>query len=53
MLAYNPSQRITAQEALNDIWIQKNASSNALNANVLKKLTGFYVLNLIFLITEK
>lgn len=47
MLAYNPSQRITAQEALNDVWIQKNASSNALNANVLKKLTGFYVLNLL------
>ena len=45
MLTYNPSQRITAHDALNDPWIQRNAPSSALNPQLLKNLMGFYVIN--------
>ena len=43
MLTYNPKERISALEALNDPWIQKNAPPNQLNMKVLQNLSGFHV----------
>jgi len=43
MLTYNPAQRISAVDAFNDPWIQKNVESNPLNPQVLKNIIGFYV----------
>lgn len=43
MLKYNPRERISAKEALNDSWIQKNAPLNQINTNVLKNLSNFFV----------
>jgi calcium-dependent protein kinase len=43
MLTYNPSFRISAQEALNDPWIQRNAPTAALNPQLLRNIVGFYV----------
>lgn len=43
MLKYNPRERISAKEALNDPWIQKNAPLNQINTNVLKNLSNFFV----------
>jgi calcium-dependent protein kinase len=44
MLKYNPRERMTAKEALNDPWIQKNAPLNQINTNVLKNLSSFFVI---------
>ncbi len=44
MLTYNPLHRISAHEALNDPWIQRNAPNIALNPQVLKNIVGFYVI---------
>lgn len=44
MLTYNPAHRLSAHDALNDSWIQRNAPSSALNDNHLKRLKGFYVI---------
>lgn len=53
MLTYNPSKRISAQEALNDSWIQRNAPNTALNPSVLRNIVGFYVfLNYFYQIWE-
>ena len=35
MLTLNPAKRITAEQAYNDKWIQKNAPSNELNSKSL------------------
>lgn len=43
MLKYNPKERLSAKECLNDPWIQKNAPNVQINTNVLKNLSGFYV----------
>lgn len=44
MLTYNPAHRLSAHDALNDSWIQRNAPSSALNDSHLKRLKGFYVI---------
>jgi calcium-dependent protein kinase len=41
MLKKNPAERISAQEAYENVWIQKNASRNPLNTKVLTNLGGF------------
>jgi len=41
MLKKNPAERISAQEAYDNIWIQKNASRNPLNTKVLANLGSF------------
>lgn len=43
MLTYNAKDRISALEALNDKWIQANASQNQLNVKVLSNLSSFHV----------
>lgn len=43
MLAYNLEERITATEALNNQWIQKNAPNEPLNSTVLQNLSTFHV----------
>ena len=43
MLTYSPAQRISAVDAFNDPWIQKNVESNPLNPKVLKNIIEFYV----------
>lgn len=43
MLTYDPVKRISAQEALNDAWIQKNSSHVPLNTKVLANLGNFAV----------
>ena len=48
MLTYNPNMRISAQEALNDPWIQRNAPSVPLNPQLLRNIVGFYVKKMIF-----
>lgn len=45
MLRKNPAERITAQQAYEDIWIQKNASKNPLNTKVLTNLGSFHSKN--------
>lgn len=45
MLTYNPKERISALEALNDSWIQKNAPQNILNVKVLQNLSSFHAKN--------
>lgn len=45
MLSYNLEQRITAAEALNNQWIQKNAPNEPLNSTVLQNLSTFHVNN--------
>lgn len=42
MLTKDPAQRISAEEAYNDPWIQKNASSQPLNSKALDKLGKFH-----------
>ena len=41
MLTLEPSQRISAEEAYNDPWIQKNTKDQPINAEALKKLGQF------------
>ena len=43
MLAFEPEKRISAQEALNDAWIQKNSINSPLNTKVLANLGNFAV----------
>ena len=43
MLTYNPKDRISAIDALNDKWIQANSSQNQLNVKFLSNLSGFHV----------
>ena len=45
MLKLNPYYRITAQEALNDAWIQNNTNELLLKKKYLKNLSKFSVLN--------
>ncbi|EGR29296.1 protein kinase domain protein [Ichthyophthirius multifiliis] len=42
MLTYDPKKRITALQALNDQWVQKNAPSIPINQKSLQNLAGFY-----------
>lgn len=41
MLTFNPQDRISAREALNDKWIQNNTSGAPLNQKALKNLADF------------
>jgi len=41
MLTFNPADRISAREALNDKWIQNNTSSIPINQKTLKNLADF------------
>ena len=43
MLTYEVDKRISASEALNNEWIQKNAPNEPLNSNVLLNLGNFHV----------
>jgi calcium-dependent protein kinase len=43
LLTYDPDQRITILEALNDPWIQSKASQQPISNNILKNLSNFYV----------
>jgi len=43
MLTFNPQDRISAREALNDKWIQNNTSGAPLNQKALKNLADFSV----------
>ncbi len=43
MLTYDPKERISAPESLNDVWIQKNAPSTPLNPKCLSNLSEFHV----------
>ncbi|CAD8175812.1 unnamed protein product [Paramecium octaurelia] len=42
MLKFDPQQRITAQQALQDPWIQSKAPSNPVQPNALNNLKNFY-----------
>ena len=44
--------RISAQEALNDPWIQRNAPSVPLNPQLLRNIVGFYVKKYFFKLTD-
>ena len=46
MLNLNPNLRISAPDALNDPWIQKNTNEIPLNAKCLQNLSQFSVINL-------
>lgn len=43
MLTLNPKKRITAQDALQDLWITNNQFEKPLNKNILDNLTNFQV----------
>lgn len=43
MLTYNPKERISANEALNDPWIQRNSTQNQVNMKALQNLQSFHV----------
>jgi len=43
MLTFNPADRISAREALNDKWIQANAISAPISQKALKNLSDFSV----------
>jgi hypothetical protein len=43
MLTYDPKQRISAKDALNHAFIQKNSSTAPLNEKVLNNLGTFHV----------
>lgn len=45
MLTYDPKQRISAKDALNHTFIQKNSSNVPLNEKVLNNLGSFHVKN--------
>lgn len=44
MLTYDPEERISSQEALNDPWIQTKAPDGQINTKQLKNLQNFYVM---------
>ena len=58
MLTFNPTERITAREALNDKWIQNNAAQGSINQKTLKNLADFSTRNklkqaiLTFIVTQ-
>jgi len=41
MLTFNPADRITARQALNDKWIQNNTQASPINQKTLKNLADF------------
>lgn len=43
MLTYDVDLRISATQALNNSWIQKNAPNEPLNSSVLQNLGNFHV----------
>lgn len=43
MLEKDPNKRISAKDAYNDPWIQKNAPSEKIDTKALKNMTNFYV----------
>ena len=43
MLTFDVESRISASQALNNEWIQKNAPNDPLNSNVLLNLGNFHV----------
>jgi len=45
MLTYKPEDRISAKEALNDVWIQKNAPNTQINKKALENLAQFRVIS--------
>jgi len=58
MLTFNPTDRISAREALNDKWIQNNAAQGTINQRTLKNLADFSTRNklkqaiLTFIVTQ-
>lgn len=44
MLTIDPNHRISAKDAYNDPWIQKNSSSQPLDTKALKNLGNFHVI---------
>lgn len=48
MLTFNPAERISAREALNDRWLQINASSAPISPKALKNLSAFSVSDMKF-----
>jgi len=58
MLTFNPSERISARQALDDKWIQNNTSSTPLSQKALKNLSDFSTRNklkqaiLTFIVTQ-
>lgn len=48
MLTFDVEKRISASQALNNEWIQKNAPNDPLNSNVLLNLGNFHVNTNIF-----
>jgi len=47
MLTFNPADRITARQALNDKWIQNNTQASPINQKTLKNLADFSVNSLL------
>lgn len=45
MLTFNPADRISAKDALNDIWIQNNSIQNPIDPKALNNLASFRVYN--------
>lgn len=43
MLTLDPAQRISAKEALEDPWMQKNSKTRPLNKKILDNLSAFSV----------
>lgn len=41
MLTLNPKKRISAQDALSDIWIINNQHNDPLNRNIMENITTF------------
>ena len=48
MLTFDVESRISASQALNNEWIQKNAPNDPLNSNVLLNLGNFHVNSIFF-----
>ena len=43
MLTKEPKDRLTAAEAYNDPWIQKNAPTSTIDVKAIKNLSSFFV----------
>lgn len=43
MLRYDVRKRISAEEALNNKWINKNTSTALISSNAIKQLISFHV----------